>query len=192
MSDPTRKLLTIGHSNHPPNRFLDLVAANRIEIIVDVRSWPHSRYAMWADRVHLPALLRTVGCQHIHLGAELGGRPHEEHFYDETGHVLYARLSRTSSYRRGVDKLKRSLLAHRVAVMCSEENPRDCHRRLLIAKTLLDEGVSITHVRGNGCLEPEVGIEPPDGGRLFDDEDRWWKSSASVSHRRRQRTSSIA
>jgi uncharacterized protein (DUF488 family) len=190
VSDALEQLLTIGHSNHEPEDFLALVSAHRIEVIADVRSWPRSRHVPWADREHVPELLRTIGCRYVYLGAELGGRPDRDDCYDAAGHVLYGRVARTEGFRRGVDRLKHGLSVRRVAAMCSEENPTDCHRRLLIAKTLLEQGIAVAHVRGDGRLELELGVEPPDGARLFDDEDRWWRSSVSVSHRRRQQTSS--
>lgn len=186
------ELLTIGHSNHPPQRFLELVSTYAVDVIVDVRSWPRSRHAEWADRERLPTLLGEVGTQYLYLGTELGGRPKDEDFYDDSGHVLYGRVARAPSYRHGLARLRRGLATHRVAVMCSEEDPTFCHRRLLIAKTLLDEGVKVTHIRGRGELQPELGSQLYSEARLFnEDEDLWWKSSASVSRIRRPKISSV-
>jgi uncharacterized protein (DUF488 family) len=186
------QLLTIGHSNHIPQHFLSLVSKYAIDVVVDVRSWPRSRHVEWADREQLPALLGEVEAQYLFLGAELGGRPKTDAFYDDSGHVLYGRLSRAPSYRHGLARLRQGLATHRVAVMCSEEDPTFCHRRLLIAKTLLEQGVKVTHIRGRGDLQPELGSQLYGGARLFDeDEDLWWKSSASVSPIRRPKISSV-
>jgi uncharacterized protein (DUF488 family) len=195
MSTPTPgpRLLTIGHSNHRAEHFVELVSRHRVELLVDVRSWPHSKHAEWADSARLPLLVDTVGTDYLYLGHELGGRPKDDDCYDPSGHVLYGKVARTASYGAGLDKLKQLTRTRTVAVMCSEEDPTHCHRRLLVAKTLMDDGFEIVHIRGHGDLQPELGISCSPHAQLFDDdEDRWWRSSASVSHRQRPRTSSVA
>ncbi len=69
------ELLTIGHSSHRPEHFSELLDRAGVEVLVDVRSWPHSRYAEWADREQLARLLEGQGRGYVFLGGELGGRP---------------------------------------------------------------------------------------------------------------------
>ena len=177
-------LLTIGHSNHDAEHFMSLLRQAQIEVVADVRSWPHSRHAEWADAERLPKLLRESGYRYVFLGSELGGRPADRDCYDAAGHVLYGRVARLPSFAAGVERLRFGASRYRVAVMCSEEDPTHCHRRLLIAKVLTELGDTIAHVRGDGRIEPEGGVAPPEHA-LFDDEDRWWRSTRSVSRRRR-------
>jgi uncharacterized protein (DUF488 family) len=79
-----------------------------------------------------------------------------------------------------------------VAIMCSEEDPAHCHRRLLVSKVLLDRGVTIAHIRRNGRVEIESGPLKLSEGTLFEDEESLWRSSLSVSRGRRPGTSSTA
>jgi uncharacterized protein (DUF488 family) len=185
------QLLTIGHSNHDADHFAALLADARIEVLADVRSWPMSRHAEWADGDSLPAWLRERGHRHVFLGKELGGRPDAPDCYDVAGHVLYGRVARLPHFEAGLRRLRQGIDSYRVAVMCSEEDPTDCHRRLLVAKVLMDQGVEVLHVRGDGRVEREHGIAP-DAAKLFDDEDLWWRSTRSVSRRRRLSGSSPA
>jgi len=185
-------LLTLGHSNHAPEHFQSLLIENRVEVLVDVRSWPHSRYVEWADRAVLPNIVGSVDAKYLFLGDQLGGRPDDGSFYDGEGHVLYARVAASEDFRAGVARLKRGIEQCRVAIMCSEENPENCHRRLLIAKVLLDEGVPVTHIRGDGKNEAEPGPIDLSAGSLFDDEERVWRSSRSVSRKRPPGTSLAA
>jgi uncharacterized protein (DUF488 family) len=76
--------------------------------------------------------------------------------------------------------------------MCSEENPATCHRRLLVAKVLLEQGVTIGHIRGDGRCEVESKPIDLAEGSLFDDEESLWRSSLSVSPRQQPRISSAA
>jgi uncharacterized protein (DUF488 family) len=185
------RLQTVGHSNHTAQHFLKLLAAHRVEVIADVRSWPHSDHATWADIDDLPSTLRTAGIRYVFLGEELGGRPQNDDAYNAAGHVLYGRVASSDAFKEGMERLKRGLPDFRVAVMCSEENPERCHRRLLVAKVLMEQGVEVEHIRGDGRVECERGVRRPEGV-LFTDEDSWWISTQSVSRRRRPATSSAA
>jgi uncharacterized protein (DUF488 family) len=190
MSSPS--LLTIGHSNHPMDYFRELLTGHRIEALVDVRSWPHSRYVEWADRSKLPEVVAEAGARYLFLGDLLGGRPDNSGCYDEEGHVLYGRVAAGEDFQAGIVRLKRGIERFRVAIMCSEENPEHCHRRLLVAKVLLDEGFAVTHVRGDGRTEVEPGPIDLSAGTLFHDEERLWRSSLSVSRKRPPRGSLAA
>lgn len=186
------RLFTIGHSNLDPDHFQRLLRDHGIEVLVDVRSWPHSRYVAWADASALPDLLAEGGIKYLFLGNELGGRPDEDEFYDAEGHVLYGKVAEQESFKRAVERLKRGSEDYRVAIMCSEEDPTHCHRRLLVAKVLLEHGLSVEHIRKDGRTESESGPLRLSEGALFEDEESLWRSSLSVSRARRPRTSSSA
>jgi uncharacterized protein (DUF488 family) len=185
-------LLTIGHSNHSAEHFRELLAEHDVEVLADVRSWPHSRYVEWADRSRIGDVTEAAGARYLFLGKELGGRPDERGFYDAAGHVLYGKVARSDEFRAGIERLLDGAARFRVAIMCSEENPASCHRRLLVAKVLLENGLTIGHIRGDGRCEIES--EPIDltEGSLFDDEESLWRSSLSVSRRQPPRISSAA
>lgn len=161
-------------------------------MLVDVRSWPHSRYVEWADRATLPKVAGSADAKYLFLGDRLGGRPDDGSFYDGEGHVLYGRVAATESFRSGVARLRQGVERCRVAIMCSEENPQSCHRRLLVAKVMLDEGCAVTHIRGDGTSEAEPGPIDLSADSLFDEEERLWRPSRSVSRKRPPRTSLAA
>jgi uncharacterized protein (DUF488 family) len=185
-------LLTIGHSNHSAEHFQRLLSEHDIEVLVDVRSWPRSRFVEWVDRSKIDEVAGRAGARYLFLGSELGGRPDGDEFYDEAGHVLYAKVARSDDFRGGIERLRRGAGRYRVAIMCSEEDPATCHRRLLVAKVLLEEGHTIGHIRGDGSCELETDPIALAEGSLFDDEESLWRSSLSVSRRRPPRISSVA
>jgi uncharacterized protein (DUF488 family) len=120
----------------------------------------------------------------VFLGGELGGRPDDEDCYDHTGRVLYGRVARTAVFIQGIERLIAGVQRYRVAIMCTEEDPTHCHRRLLVARVAMQRGIRVWHIRSDGHTEREPGVEPPTAA-LFDDEDLWWRSTQSVSHRAR-------
>jgi len=186
------EIFTIGHSNHSAEHFQQLLSERGIEVLVDVRSWPHSRYVAWVDRSQIGDVAQAAGVRYLFLGKELGGRPDAAEFYDSTGHVLYGRLAKSTEFRAGIERLRRGAERFRIALMCSEEDPASCHRRLLIAKVLLDQGLTIGHIRGDGRCEVESKPIDLSEGSLFDDEEDLWRSSLSVSRRQPPRISSAA
>lgn len=186
------QIFTIGHSNHDADHFSGLLTMHDIEVLVDVRSWPHSRYVEWADASRLPLLAREAGVKYLFLGKELGGRPEGEEFYDEDGYVLYGRVAAESTFKQAIKRLERGAQQCRIAIMCSEEDPTHCHRRLLVSKVMLEHGVTISHIRKEGRVETEVSPLELSGGTLFEAEESLWRSSLSVSRGRRPRTSSAA
>src|SRR5262245_20434636 len=102
-------VFTIGHSNHPIDRFLDLLKRNSVEVVADVRSHPHSRYSPQFNRLALEEALRAVGVRYVYLGRELGGRPANAAFYDEQGHVLFDQLTQSSEFQAGIERLQKGL-----------------------------------------------------------------------------------
>jgi uncharacterized protein (DUF488 family) len=185
---------TIGHSNHTFEHFAKLLQAEGIEVVVDVRSYPYSRIAPHFNREELDAALRGAGTRYLFFGEELGGRPSREEHYDEDGHARYDRMAEQPGFQMAVQRLLSGAREHRVALVCSEGQPQECHRRLLVGKVLADRGVQLRHILPNGVVHQEdfVALDSGDGQEALFGEEAAWRSTRSVSHRRRLSTSSAA
>jgi uncharacterized protein (DUF488 family) len=151
-------LLTIGHSNHSLEHFLGLLEQHGVEVLADVRSQPYSRYLPHFNARELQRALKEKGISYLWL-EQLGGRPKEARYYDADGHADYAAMSQADYFVEGLERLKRGMEQYRVAIMCSEEDPNDCHRRLLIVRALCEGDPAyakeIAHIRKDGRLERE-------------------------------------
>ena len=144
---------TIGHSNHSPEAFLTLLRKHAVDEVVDVRSSPASRYNPQFNHGVLSDALERAGIDYVFLGGELGGRPADRSCYDEDGRVSYPRLAETEPFDDGIGRVVRAADERRVAVMCSEKDPQDCHRALLIAGALEERGVAAEHILADGSIE---------------------------------------
>ena len=144
---------TIGHSNHPIDRFLGLLQPHGITAVADVRSTPYSRFNPQFRREKLQAALAGAGIQYVFLGEELGARSQDPTCYDPDGRVSYARLAKTDLFRRGIERLKTGMAEHRISLMCAEREPLECHRTILVSRELTRDGVAVTHILGDGSLE---------------------------------------
>lgn len=193
-----KRMLTIGHSNHPIDRFLELLRQHLVEVVVDARSHPISKFAPHFDSESLKKALTERGLHYLHMGRELGGRPKGDEFYDQDGHVLYDKVAQSPVFLEGVSRLEKGIRDYRVALLCSEENPAACHRRLLISRVLEQRGVTVFHIRGDGRVQSEAEVAVECGSddanqlALFEQvEAPQWKSIPSVSQRKRQSSSSV-
>jgi len=191
-------VFTVGHSNVSQEAFISLLESHGIEVVVDVRSAPYSKHVPHFNAQPLKQALKGAGMQYLHLGRELGGRPKEQEFYDAQGHVRYDRLAGSPEFKQGIERLLRGIARHRVALLCNEEDPSECHRRLLIGRVLLKRGVSVFHIRGNGSVQTEAelaraGKKARASQQEFafaEEEEAEWKSTRSVSQARAPRRSS--
>ena len=142
-------IYSIGHSNHPPARFLALLRQYDIELIVDVRSSPYSRYVPHANRETLSRALAQASIGYAWLGDRLGGKPQ--------GIVAdYDELRVRPAFQRGITDLLSLAVERRIAIMCSEGDYRSCHRYKLITPALLEEETQVVHILPDGSLVDEA------------------------------------
>ena len=185
------RVLTIGHSNHTVEHFLTLLKAHAVQVVVDERSQPYSKYATQFDQDALKLALQDAGIRYLYLGRELGGRPEGDEFYDDEGHVLYDCVAATCLFQEGFSRLERGIREYKVVMLCAEENPAACHRRLLVGRVLHDHGIQVEHIRGDGRIQTEeevaAEVDPNrDQLSLFQKvEAEPWKSIPSVLRKKR-------
>jgi uncharacterized protein (DUF488 family) len=153
------EIWTVGHSTHELPVLADLLRRHRIDAVADVRSQPFSRRNPQFNRENLSAHLVASGLRYVFLGMELGGRPPEAEFYDGKGHVLYGEVAKTERFGSGLERLLTGASQYRVAILCAEENPARCHRRLLISRVLVERGVIVRHIRGDGSMITEEELD---------------------------------
>lgn len=186
---------TVGHSNHDFEEFMRLVSGEQIEFLVDVRSYPYSRFAPHFNRDELEPALARHGVRYLFLGEELGGRPSRDEHYDADGHALYGPMAEEEPFEAAIERLVNGARSHRIGLVCSEGDPQHCHRRLLVGKVLADQGIELRHILADGTVRAEHSVALSDDGTqcsLLGDVQTPWRSTQSVSHRRRLSASSSA
>ncbi|MBV8845044.1 MAG: DUF488 domain-containing protein [Bryobacterales bacterium] len=183
---------TIGHSNHSLERFVELLRQFEVDVVADTRSQPHSSFCPHFNRESVKSWLEKSGIRYVYMGKELGGRPEGKQFYDPEGHVFYGKVADADFFLRGIERLERGLSRYRgIALLCSEENPSVCHRRLLIARVLTSRGIQVHHIRGDGSLQSEQELlAAEEAAQLSLFERDAWKSIPSVLPKKQRDSSS--
>jgi uncharacterized protein (DUF488 family) len=144
---------TIGHSRHEQCRFIKLLQQHGITAVCDVRSRPYSRMNPQFNREALESALTAEGIAYRFLGRELGARSDDRGCYRD-GRVHYQRLAETDLFTSGIKRVQSGMKqGFRVALMCAEQEPLECHRAVLVARSLADTGVGVRHILADGSLE---------------------------------------
>jgi uncharacterized protein (DUF488 family) len=151
------EILTVGHSNHEEDEFVELLRGAGVQLIADVRRYPGSRRQPHFERTALAAVLRQAGIGYHWLGETLGGRrkplPDSPNGAWESDQFRgYADHMASDEFAAGLTELETLAREQRVAVMCAEAWWVRCHRRL-IADALTAHGWRVLHLGSNGRLE---------------------------------------
>lgn len=129
------QIWTVGHSNHPIEKFLGLLEAHAIERVLDVRRFPVSRKWPHFDVERLAESLPSAGIDYAGM-PELGGRRKPR---VDSPHVAwrtdafrgYADFMDTEDFARSLEKAIGLASERRCALMCAEALPWRCHRSIL-------------------------------------------------------------
>lgn len=158
-------IFTIGHSTHSQDEFISILESYNIEVLVDVRSYPGSKYVPQFNKENMEKWIPENGIQYIHM-KELGGRRKGSKDLDEslidgwenTAFRNYAGYTLTPDYQDGINKLI-SIGEQKIACyMCSEGVPWRCHR-LLISNTLVLRENNVYHIMSESkTITHQLGI----------------------------------
>lgn len=150
-----RRVYTIGHSNHEFSKLLALLQQHGVTAVGDVRSAPYSRRWPQFSREPLEKALREAGVAYVYLGKELGARSDDPSCY-ENGTVKYDRIAKTELFQSGLDRVERGLETHKLALLCAEKEPLNCHRTILVSRHVEGRGITVHHILEDGSVEPHV------------------------------------
>jgi hypothetical protein len=142
-------ILTIGHSTHPIEQFVELLRQHEVEELVDIRTIPRSRHNPQFNSEALAKAVRRKGIDYAHI-KELGGLRHARSDSINTGWRNasfrgYADYMQTGEFDEAVGQLLQMCAEKRCAVMCAEAVPWRCHRSLL-ADALVARGIAVEHI----------------------------------------------
>ncbi len=145
-------VFTIGHSTHPIDVFIGLLKMHGVTALGDVRSRPHSRMNPQFNREPLKDALQAANIKYVFLGKELGARSEDKNCYRD-GQVQYDLLAQTTLFKEGIKRVEQGAKDFRIALMCAEKEPLECHRTILVARRLFENGFAVKHILYDGRVE---------------------------------------
>lgn len=120
---------SIGHSNVSLDIFLDKLKENKIEVLVDVRTIPLSRFCQHFNKNALQQALVKETINYLFRGQNLGGK------------------GVNVGYEEAIDELVTLVKqGTRVCIMCSEKDYKKCHRYTVLTPSLEERGLLVIHI----------------------------------------------
>jgi len=151
---------TIGHSNHEIDLFLNLLINNSINLVIDIRSSPYSKYVPQYNMKNIKSLLLSRSIEYLFLGDELGGKTSNSDLQFPDGKTNYELLKKTDDYIDGIKTVIRKISdGYNIALMCVEKNPFDCHRFVMVSSSLADRNIQVNHILEDGKIVTNKELE---------------------------------
>ena len=154
----SRVLYTVGHSNHTIETFIAHLKRHGVTAVADVRSTPYSRFSPQFNRETLAETLKRHGIAYVFLGKELGARPENPSCYDN-GCADFKRIAEQLEFKHGLGRILKGMDKYRIALMCAEKEPLECHRTVLVCRNIRRSGVHIKHILYDGSVEDHHDTE---------------------------------
>jgi uncharacterized protein (DUF488 family) len=154
------ELYTIGHSLHSIDQFIKLISSHDINCIIDVRSTPYSRFSPQFNTNELKKFLNISHKYYIFMGEEFGARRSESSLYDINGLLDFEKVTKSNFFQAGVKRVKSGLnQGYKIAFMCTEKDPLDCHRSILVGRAFNDEKFEVSNIHEDGSIESQTDLE---------------------------------
>lgn len=151
-------VFSVGHSDHSAEAFVALLARHGVSAVADVRAAPYSRHHPQFSKAALVDTLRAAGVAYVSLGEQLGGLPSARVRSQMQGSG-YAAMAATTAFQEGIARVEQGRERYRIALMCAERDPIDCHRALLVGRALAALGVGVEHIHADGATERHAALE---------------------------------
>lgn len=159
-SDFMGQLFTIGHSTHDFDYFAHMLKNNNINYLLDVRSTPYSKYAETYNRENLAELLEKENITYSYMGKYFGARQNDRELYHEDGYLDFSKTARLDFFVKAMKNVILGLeKGNNIALMCTEKDPIDCHRAIMVARAFAVSGVNVNHILADGSLQNQAELD---------------------------------
>ena len=153
-------LYTIGHSTYDLDYFINLLKHYHINCVVDVRSTPYSKYSSQYNKEFLSEVLKSNNIAYIHMGVEFGARRLSKDVYTKEGYVDFEKVKDDPDFLKGIASIKVGLKkGYRIAFMCTEKKPEECHRCILVGRNFKNLGYKVLNIINERECKSQEDIE---------------------------------
>lgn len=152
-------LFTIGHTDHSHERFIELLKMHNINYVLDVRSTPYSKFTDQFNREVIADVLKKNGISYTYMGKHFGARQEDKSLYTEDGYLDFEKTRQTDLFISGVNNVIKGInQGNNITLMCTEKDPFDCHRTIMVSRGFELAGIDVQHIHEDGHLESQDDI----------------------------------
>ena len=152
-------IYSIGHGNKKVEDFIAQLKSFDIEYLLDIRSKPYSKWNPQFNQEALELELKNNDITYVFVGDTLGGLPKDRSCYDKNGKVVYDLIAEKDFFKEGLNRLTTANEKKiKLAIMCSESKPEECHRSKLIGQELLNKEISLKHIVSDKRIKSQQSV----------------------------------
>ena len=160
-----RVLLSIGHSQHKVDYFIDMLKSHNVNYVLDVRSTPYSQFAANYNKESVRIILQNNGIAYAFMGDYFGARPMDSALYSPKGYLDFEKVANSSKFIKGFENVVKGVeQGYRIAFMCTEKDPIECHRAILVTNAFYKAGYCIEHIMPDNTVQTQDDLN----NRLLD------------------------
>lgn len=149
-----RKIFTVGHSQHNIDYFISMLHTYEINYLIDVRSMPFSKYATEYNKEIVKVSLAESNIKYVFMGENFGARPKNKDLYSAKGYLDFSKMKKSNKFLEGIDSLIKGIdQGNRIALMCTEKEPIECHRAILVANAFFEKGIEVEHILADNTVQ---------------------------------------
>jgi uncharacterized protein (DUF488 family) len=151
-------IYSIGHGNKSIDQLIEELNSFDIQYVIDVRSTPFSKYNPQFNRNLVEMDLMNNGIAYEFFGEYLGGLPKDPSCYID-GKVDYNVIKTKQFFRDAIDLIiGANEEKMKLALLCSESKPEECHRSKLIGQVLIEKKIEVNHIISKGYSRTQIDV----------------------------------
>lgn len=154
------EIYTLGHSNYPFNKFIEILKKYNINCVVDIRAIPYSKYNTQYNKEFFQTNLKKLGYTYIYMADEFGAKRKIRVSYNNEGYADFAKVILEDDFNKGIERLKIGCdKSYKIVLLGAMQEPIRCPRAILVGKELVKEGFDVKHIMHEGNLNTQKDLE---------------------------------
>ena len=154
------EIYTLGHSNYPFDKFIEILKKYDINCVVDIRAIPYSKYNTQYNKEFFQANLKKLGYTYIYMADEFGAKRRTRNSYNDEGYADFDKVILEDEFKRGIERLKVGCSKnYKIVLLGAMQEPIRCHRAILLGKELIKAGFDVKHIMHEGDLKTQDELE---------------------------------
>jgi len=153
-------IYTIGHSNYPVEKLIDMLKYYDINTVVDIRGTPYSKYNVQYNKETIANTLREAGFLYLFMAKEFAANRENKISYNKEGYSDFEKVIVEKDFLNGIERLKTGCeKGYKIALLGAMQDPIRCHRSILVGRALIEHKFNVKHILDDYSLASQENIE---------------------------------
>lgn len=154
------EIYTLGHSNYPFDKLIEILKKYNINCVVDIRAIPYSKYNTQYNKEYFQSNLKKLGYTYIYMADEFGVKRKTIESYNDQGYADFEKVILEDDFKKGIQRLKVGCdKGYKIVLLAAVQEPIRCPRAILVGRQLVKEGFDVKHIMHEGDLKSQTDLE---------------------------------